>query len=237
MACATARFPSSPGYRRARRHGDRRQSGRGPYRRCRHRLPVRRRRQHRCPALSALNAPFARSIATSPTYGNSMQEPRHEARKVGLVRPRCKAYADLYRTRSPEPPRRRPDRQHDDCAIASSSGPCRSPTPLGSNLRWRRRQLRGLFSAHAERVELCLFSSRKRPAGDRPCRRCQSGIPTRSGTATCLRHACRRQLYGYRVHGPYAPEQGHRFNPATSCCSTPMPSRITKGIRSNGRTR
>jgi glycogen operon protein len=22
------------------------------------------------------------------------------------------------------------------------------------------------------------------------------------------------QLYGYRVHGPYAPEQGHRFNPA-----------------------
>ena len=22
------------------------------------------------------------------------------------------------------------------------------------------------------------------------------------------------QAYGYRVHGPYAPEQGHRFNPA-----------------------
>ena len=22
------------------------------------------------------------------------------------------------------------------------------------------------------------------------------------------------QLYGYRVHGPYAPERGHRFNPA-----------------------
>ena len=22
------------------------------------------------------------------------------------------------------------------------------------------------------------------------------------------------QLYGYRVHGPYAPEAGHRFNPA-----------------------
>ena len=22
------------------------------------------------------------------------------------------------------------------------------------------------------------------------------------------------QLYGFRVHGPYAPEEGHRFNPA-----------------------
>src|SRR5690242_21264680 len=25
---------------------------------------------------------------------------------------------------------------------------------------------------------------------------------------------CPGQRYGYRVHGPYAPEQGHRFNPA-----------------------
>ena len=33
------------------------------------------------------------------------------------------------------------------------------------------------------------------------------------------------QLYGYRVHGPYAPNEGHRFNP-TSCCSTRTPNRM-----------
>lgn len=29
-------------------------------------------------------------------------------------------------------------------------------------------------------------------------------------------------LYGYRVYGPYDPENGHRFNPI-SCLLTPMP--------------
>ena len=36
--------------------------------------------------------------------------------------------------------------------------------------------------------------------------------PTRSGTATC-RTCGPGTLYGYRVHGPYEPESGHRFNP------------------------
>src|SRR6185436_11872660 len=35
--------------------------------------------------------------------------------------------------------------------------------------------------------------------------------PTRSGIAICPRPV---MLYGYRVHGPYEPENGHRFNPA-----------------------
>ena len=41
--------------------------------------------------------------------------------------------------------------------------------------------------------------------------RCPSR-PTRSGTATS-RASCPGQLYGYRVHGPYEPRDGHRFNP------------------------
>ena len=65
-----------------------------------------------------------------------------------------------------------------------------------------------LFSEHAERVQLCLFD--------------------RDDTETCVELTERTawnwhgyvpgigpgQRYGYRVHGPYAPEQGHRFNPA-----------------------
>ena len=66
-----------------------------------------------------------------------------------------------------------------------------------------------LFSAHAERVELCLFDS----GGGREIARI--ALTERSD---CVWHihlpeARPGLAYGYRVHGPYAPEQGHRFNP------------------------
>ena len=38
------------------------------------------------------------------------------------------------------------------------------------------------------------------------------------------------QLYGYRVHGPYAPEQGHRFN-AAKLLIDPYARAITGPIR------
>ena len=82
-------------------------------------------------------------------------------------------------------------------------------------IRWARhwdggrRQFRAVLG-HAERVELCLFDADGRPR-DRAHRRCRN-TPTRSGTATAGRRGP-GQLYGYRVHGPYDPENGHRFNP------------------------
>jgi isoamylase len=66
----------------------------------------------------------------------------------------------------------------------------------------------GLFSAHATRVELCLFD--------------ESGKETERVTLPeytdevwhgYLPDARPGQLYGYRVYGPYEPEAGHRFNP------------------------
>ena len=66
-----------------------------------------------------------------------------------------------------------------------------------------------LFSEHAEGVELCLFDSR----GRRELQR----IPLREQTDQVwhcyLPEARPGQLYGYRVYGPYQPQQGHRFNP------------------------
>jgi isoamylase len=66
-----------------------------------------------------------------------------------------------------------------------------------------------LFSQHAQKVELCLFD----PAG----RREQQRIEMRERTADvwhCYLPQARPGLvYGYRVHGPYRPEEGHRFNP------------------------
>jgi len=66
-----------------------------------------------------------------------------------------------------------------------------------------------LFSAHATKVELCLFDA----SGSRETARIElpeyrdevwHGYVTDIGPGT---------IYGFRVHGPYAPEEGHRFNP------------------------
>jgi isoamylase len=66
-----------------------------------------------------------------------------------------------------------------------------------------------LFSAHATKVELCLFDESGRAEVSRVT------LPEFTneiwhGYIPGLRAG---QLYGYRVHGPYAPKEGHRFNP------------------------
>jgi glycogen operon protein len=66
-----------------------------------------------------------------------------------------------------------------------------------------------LFSENAEKVELCLFDER----GRRELHRIPLPEYTDQIWHGYLPDARPGQLYGYRVHGPYAPEQGHRFNP------------------------
>ena len=65
-----------------------------------------------------------------------------------------------------------------------------------------------LFSAHAERVDLCLFSA----DGQRELERVRLPEHTDQIWHAHLPGVSAGQLYGYRVYGPYAPEQGHRFN-------------------------
>jgi glycogen operon protein len=66
-----------------------------------------------------------------------------------------------------------------------------------------------LFSAHAEKVELCLFDA----AGRRELARLELPECTDEVFHGYLPEARPGQVYGYRVHGPYRPEHGHRFNP------------------------
>lgn len=66
-----------------------------------------------------------------------------------------------------------------------------------------------LFSAHAEKVELCLFSPDGRRELDRIALRDRDGDIWHVHVGGLTPGT----LYGYRVHGPYVPEQGHRFNP------------------------
>ncbi|MFM2043427.1 MAG: glycogen debranching enzyme GlgX, partial [Pseudomonadota bacterium] len=66
-----------------------------------------------------------------------------------------------------------------------------------------------LFSAHAERVELCLFDE----TGNREIERVTLPDCTDEVWHGYLPDARPGLLYGYRVHGPYDPCRGHRFNP------------------------
>jgi len=83
-----------------------------------------------------------------------------------------------------------------------------SPFPLGAT--WDGSGVNfALFSAHAEKVELCLFD----PKGQRETDRIALPEFTHEvwhGYFPDLRPG---QLYGYRVHGPYDPKAGMRFNP------------------------
>jgi len=81
------------------------------------------------------------------------------------------------------------------------------PFPLGTTWNGAGTNF-SIFSEHAESVELCLFD--------------EDGVETRIDMPgrRALNHHCHipgigpGQRYGFRAHGPYAPHEGHRFNPA-----------------------
>jgi isoamylase len=84
------------------------------------------------------------------------------------------------------------------------------PYPLGAT--WTGLGVNfAIFSAHATRVELCLFDS---PAATAP----SACVPLHEHTDMVwhgyLPDVRPGQLYGFRVHGPYEPQNGHRFNPS-----------------------
>src|SRR6202047_1159471 len=66
-----------------------------------------------------------------------------------------------------------------------------------------------LFSAHATKVELCLFDE----VGKEEVQRIELPEFTNEIWHGYLKGLKPGTVYGFRVHGPYAPEQGHRFNP------------------------
>ncbi|EMD1843590.1 glycogen debranching enzyme [Raoultella planticola] len=89
------------------------------------------------------------------------------------------------------------------------------PSPLGASYDGKGVNFT-LFSAHAERVELCVFDAQGNEQ--------RFDLPARTGNIWhgWLPAAGPGLLYGYRVHGPWDPAQGHRFNPAKllldPCC-------------------
>jgi isoamylase len=82
-----------------------------------------------------------------------------------------------------------------------------APHPLGATWDGRGTNF-ALFSANAEKVELCLFDSHGRREIER------IALPERTEDVWhgYLSDVAPGQLYGYRAHGPYQPERGLRFN-------------------------
>ncbi len=71
-----------------------------------------------------------------------------------------------------------------------------------------------VFSENAEQIDLCLFSTNDQPEHTRLT------LPERTGSIWhgYVPGLSIGSLYGYRVHGPYAPQLGHRFNPHKLVC-------------------
>ena len=82
------------------------------------------------------------------------------------------------------------------------------PYPLGASWDGRGTNF-ALFSANAEKVELCLFDGQ----GRRELERIELPEYTDEVWHVYVRHLRPGTVYGYRVHGPYEPAAGHRFNP------------------------
>lgn len=66
-----------------------------------------------------------------------------------------------------------------------------------------------IYSEHAEKVELCLFDD----MGRNEVQRIELKERTNLVWHGFLPEARPGLLYGVRVHGPYRPQEGHRFNP------------------------
>jgi isoamylase len=66
-----------------------------------------------------------------------------------------------------------------------------------------------LFSANATKVELCLFDE----SGKKELERIELPEYTDEVWHGYLPSARPGTVYGYRVHGPFEPDAGHRFNP------------------------
>ncbi|KMZ12012.1 Glycogen debranching enzyme [Candidatus Burkholderia humilis] len=83
-----------------------------------------------------------------------------------------------------------------------------SPFPLGAT--WDGKGVNfALFSANATKVELCLFDEK----GEQETQRIELPEYTDEVWHVYIHGLEPGAVYGYRVHGPYEPENGHRFNP------------------------
>jgi glycogen operon protein len=110
-------------------------------------------------------------------------------------------------------------------AILPTSLDAGRPYPLGSS--WDGLGINfAVFSANAEKIELCLFDE----GGRREIARLPLPEYDEEIWHGYLPHADPGLVYGYRAYGPYDPGQGHRFNPAKLLLD-PYAKSVIGGVR------
>ncbi len=100
------------------------------------------------------------------------------------------------------------------------------PYPLGAT--WDGRGVNfAIYSEHATKVELCIFDS-----ADTTRESARITLPENTDLVWhgFFPDLTPGQLYGYRVHGPYEPENGHRFN-ANKIVLDPYAKSIGRNLR------
>ena len=78
-----------------------------------------------------------------------------------------------------------------------------------------------IFSENATKVELCLFDE----AGEQELERLELPEYTNQIFHGFVPDARPGTIYGYRVHGPYEPEEGHRFQSEQAAARPPTQRR------------
>jgi glycogen operon protein len=101
-----------------------------------------------------------------------------------------------------------------------------APYPLGAT--WDGEGVNfAIFSEHATAVELCLFDA---PDAVKATETISMPEATDDVWHVYLPDARPGTYYGYRVHGPYEPSEGHRFNPAKLLID-PYAKAVSEGIK------
>ncbi len=100
------------------------------------------------------------------------------------------------------------------------------PYPLGAQYDGKGVNF-ALFSAHAQKVELCVFDKNEKHEE-------RIVLPEYTdevfhGYVVGLKPG---QLYGYRVYGPYEPEKGNRYNP-NKLLIDPYAKQLTRAVKAN----
>src|ERR1700752_2031623 len=94
--------------------------------------------------------------------------------------------------------------------VAICESPIREGLPHPRGATWDGEGVNfAVFSPHATRVELCLFDEK----GERETARIELPEFTDEIWHGYVPDVHPGSIYGYRVHGPYEPASGHRFNP------------------------
>ncbi len=110
-----------------------------------------------------------------------------------------------------------------EIASAQITGERGAPARLGASVEADGVHF-AVFSAHAERIELCLFD----PAGVQERRRLTLPGRTEGGVHFgFVPGLAPGALYGFRAHGPFAPAEGHRFD-ASKLLVDPYATRLDR---------